>query len=249
VSAVRTRDDFIDPEILWWPSVAPGGITFYTGDHFPAWRGNLFVGTMVEGRIPGTGHLERIVFNTQGQEIRRERLLTELGHRIRDVQQGPDGYLYLLTDEEDGALLRLEPVEEPAAAQSAAPGSQVANVSIEQFLGAWDLVRWTSTNAAGETTYPYGENAMGRITYTASGRMSAHLMRPPENPSDPPPQHLAYWGTFTLDAAAGTVTHHVMGADRADWIGSDQVRQFRFEGEDRLVLSLGPQDLVWQRTR
>jgi hypothetical protein len=60
---------------------------------------------------------------------------------------------------------------------------------------------------------------------------------------------LAYWGTFTLDSAAGTVTHHVMGADRANWIGSDQVRQFRFEGEDRLVLSLGPQDLVWQRTR
>jgi glucose/arabinose dehydrogenase len=64
---------------------------------------------MMEGRIPGTGHLERIVFNSRGQEIRREGLLKELKHRVRDVQQGPDGYLYILTDEEDGALLRLEP--------------------------------------------------------------------------------------------------------------------------------------------
>ena len=64
----------------------------------------------MEGRIPGTGHLERIVFNSRGQEIRREGLLKELKHRVRDVQQGPDGYLYILTDEEDGALLRLEPL-------------------------------------------------------------------------------------------------------------------------------------------
>jgi glucose/arabinose dehydrogenase len=65
---------------------------------------------MMTGRIPGTGHLVRIVFNSRGEEIRRENLLTELRSRIREVQQGPDGYLYVLTDEENGALLRLEPV-------------------------------------------------------------------------------------------------------------------------------------------
>ena len=98
------------PAVVWWPSIAPAALTFYSGEQFPEWQGNLFVGSMMEGRIPGTGHLERIVFNSRGQEIRREGLLKELKHRVRDVQQGPDGYLYILTDEEDGALLRLEPL-------------------------------------------------------------------------------------------------------------------------------------------
>jgi glucose/arabinose dehydrogenase len=64
---------------------------------------------MMVGRIGGTGHLERIVFNARAEEIRREWLLTELKQRIRDVREGPDGYLYLLTDEEQGAVLRIEP--------------------------------------------------------------------------------------------------------------------------------------------
>jgi hypothetical protein len=79
--------------------------------------------------------------------------------------------------------------------------------------------------------------------------MSAHLMRPPADPADEPPQHLAYWGTFTVDAGAATVTHHVIGADRPNWIESEQVRRFRFEGDDMLVLSLGRQDLTWRRIR
>ena len=133
----------------------------------------------------------------------------------------------------------------PAAAQAAAG----TGVTVEVFLGSWELVEWVATNQRGETTHPYGENAQGQVTYTADGRMSAHLMRPPADPSDAPPQHLAYWGTFTLQADAGTVTHHVIGADRADWIGSDQVRQFRFEGRDLLVLSLGQQHLTWRRAR
>ena len=111
VSDLPKSAEFVDPEVLWWPSIAPTAITFYTGEHFPEWQGNLFVGSMMVGRIPNTGHLERIVFNSRGGEIRRESLLTELKHRVRDVQQGPDGYLYILTDEEDGALLRIEPVQ------------------------------------------------------------------------------------------------------------------------------------------
>ena len=97
------------PEVLFWPSIAPGAIAFYSGDHIPEWQGNLFVGSMMTGRIPGTGHLVRIVFNSRGEENRRENLLTELRSRIREVQQGPDGYLYVLTDEENGSLLRIEP--------------------------------------------------------------------------------------------------------------------------------------------
>ena len=96
-------------EVLWWPSIAPSGMAFYTGEHFPAWQGNLFVGSMMVGRMAHTGHLERIVFNADGEEIRREWLLAEFKQRIRDVRQGPDGYLYVLTEEDDAVLLRLEP--------------------------------------------------------------------------------------------------------------------------------------------
>jgi aldose sugar dehydrogenase len=98
------------PEVVWIPSIAPSGMVFYTGDRFPAWRGNLFVGSLMTGRIQRTGHLERVVFNELGEEIRRESILGELRQRIRDVRQGPDGLLYLLTEEDDAALLRLEPV-------------------------------------------------------------------------------------------------------------------------------------------
>ena len=98
VTETPWRPEFEDAEVLWWPSIGPSGLTFYTGPHFPAWQGNLFVGSMMEGRMPRTGHIERIVFNRRGEEIRRESLLTELKQRIRDVRQGPDGYLYVLTD-------------------------------------------------------------------------------------------------------------------------------------------------------
>ena len=113
-SGVRVTDtpwlaEFKEPEVLWWPSIGPSGLTFYTGKHFPAWQGNLFVGSMRVGSMPHTGRLERIVFNRQGQEIRRESLLTEFKQRVRDVRQGFDGYLYVLTDEDDAVLLRIEP--------------------------------------------------------------------------------------------------------------------------------------------
>jgi aldose sugar dehydrogenase len=96
------------PTLFWVPSITTSGLTFYTGDKFPAWKNNLFVGSMTVGRIGGTGHLERIVFNDKGEQ-RRESLLVDLHQRIRDVRQGPDGLLYLLTDEDAGALLRIEP--------------------------------------------------------------------------------------------------------------------------------------------
>ena len=94
------------------PSIAPSGLTFYSGDRFPAWKGNLFLGGMRQGEIPIRGRLERVVFNGKLEEIRRESLLTALKQRIRDVRQGPDGFLYLLTAENDGALLRIEPSPE-----------------------------------------------------------------------------------------------------------------------------------------
>jgi len=106
----KWTDPGVEPPLVFWsPSLALSGMAFYTGDRFPAWRGNVFVGSLRFGEIPGTGHLHRVVFNAMGQEIRREMLLTELHQRIRDVRQGPDGLLYVLTDENPGALLVLEP--------------------------------------------------------------------------------------------------------------------------------------------
>ena len=97
--------------LYWVPSIAASGITFYSGERIPAWEGNLFVGAMTVGRIPRTGRLERIVFADNGGELRREVLLADLKQRIRDVRQGPDGLLYLLTDENEAALLKIEPLD------------------------------------------------------------------------------------------------------------------------------------------
>jgi glucose/arabinose dehydrogenase len=100
----------IQPVVFWVPSIAVTGMTFYQGDVFTAWRRSAFVGGLREGEVPRTGQLQRIEFNDRWEEIRRESLLGGLGQRIRDVREGPDGLLYVLTAEApDGAVLRIEP--------------------------------------------------------------------------------------------------------------------------------------------
>jgi glucose/arabinose dehydrogenase len=102
---------FEEPRLFWTPAIALSGMTFYTGDRFPNWKRNLFVGGMREGEIARTGQLVRIVFNDSWQELRREGLLRDLHQRIRDVRQGPDGLLYVLTEEDAAALLKIEPAD------------------------------------------------------------------------------------------------------------------------------------------
>jgi glucose/arabinose dehydrogenase len=97
------------PIVYWEPSISVTGLTFYTGDVLKQWKGNLFVGGVRYGEISGTGRVDRVVFNDNLEEIRRESLLTDLHQRVRDVKQGPDGLLYVATDEEQGAILRIEP--------------------------------------------------------------------------------------------------------------------------------------------
>jgi glucose/arabinose dehydrogenase len=109
VSAHPFRPGMEDPRVVWLPSIGLTGMMFYTGERFPHWKRNLFVGGLREGGIPRTGQIQRIVFNERWEELRREPMLTELKQRIRDVRQGPDGLLYVLTAEDDGALLRIEP--------------------------------------------------------------------------------------------------------------------------------------------
>ena len=103
------KDGMEAPLVYWMPAVAAAGMAVYTGDRFPAWKNNLFIGAMRVGEIPNTGHLQRIVFNEKTEEMRREMLLTDLRQRIRDVRQGPDGLIYVITDADNGEILRIGP--------------------------------------------------------------------------------------------------------------------------------------------
>ncbi len=108
--AVNPFREGMDPPVAYWvPAIAPSGLLFYTGDKFPQWKNNLFIGGMRQGEVPRSGHLERMDFNEKWEELHREGMLREFQNRIRDVRQGPDGLIYLLTAENDGALLKLEP--------------------------------------------------------------------------------------------------------------------------------------------
>jgi glucose/arabinose dehydrogenase len=91
------------PVRYWVPSISPSGMAFYSGEDFPAWQGDLFIGAL-SGRA-----LVRLEMDGE-TVVHEERLITDLEARIRDVRQGPDGRLYLLTDAPDGALLRLDPL-------------------------------------------------------------------------------------------------------------------------------------------
>jgi aldose sugar dehydrogenase len=101
------------PLVFWVPAIATSGLTFYTGDRFPTWKGHVFAGGMRQGEVPRSGQLVRLDFNDKWEELHRESMLKELQNRVRDVRQGPDGLLYVLTAENDGALLRLEPAPPP----------------------------------------------------------------------------------------------------------------------------------------
>lgn len=104
VGSPAVKEGMEQPLLMWSPSPALTGLTFYTGDKFPAWKDSVFIGTLMGEQV------QRVVFNLRGLPTRRTPLIWELAQRIRDVQQGPDGLLYALTDEDEGALLRFDPV-------------------------------------------------------------------------------------------------------------------------------------------
>ena len=109
VSVGDYKEGMEPPVVYWVPAIAVSGLTFYSGDKFPRWKNNLFVGGMREGEVPRSGQLVRLDFNDKWEELHREAMFHELQNRIRDVRQGPDGLLYVLTEENDGALLKIEP--------------------------------------------------------------------------------------------------------------------------------------------
>ena len=231
-SGVRVSDTpwleaFERPEVLWWPSIAPSGLTFYTGDHFPAWRGNLFVGSMTVGRIQRTGNIQRVVFSRRGEEIRREALLTELRQRIRDVRQGPDGYLYVLTEEDNAALLRLE----PARAITGLPGSvQPHRRLTEARIAPLPEAEWTNAQRALVQKYTAGDNP---------GNVLRTLMRVPaladrvfpflnyvatESTLSPRDREIVILRTAWLAQNASLWATHATRADAAGLTAEDLVR-------------------------
>jgi glucose/arabinose dehydrogenase len=109
ISPVPWMEGMEMPIASFIPGISPSGLAFYTGSDFPTWTTSAFTGSLRVGQIPGTGHLVRIFFDENGNERQREDLLVDLRQRIRDVRMGLDGLLYLLTEEEDGALLVISP--------------------------------------------------------------------------------------------------------------------------------------------
>lgn len=104
ISKHVTLPGMVDPLVVWTPSIAPSGLCLYTGDRFPQWDGDLLAGALMAKLI------RRILLDESGRVQGEENL--DMGGRVRAVSQGPDGYVYVLTDEDDGKLIRLEPTQQ-----------------------------------------------------------------------------------------------------------------------------------------
>lgn len=129
-----------------------------------------------------------------------------------------------------------------------------------RLLGAWRLVSWEAFDADGTASYPLGADAVGQLMYDGSGRMSAQLARADRPHFDDEdwlkarrdeivaawPDYFAYFGTFTVDADAGTVTHHIESGSFPNLASTDQTRTYRFDTDERLTLDA---ESVWGRVR
>jgi hypothetical protein len=134
----------------------------------------------------------------------------------------------------------------------------------ERLIGSWRLVSYETTDASGRKGRPYG-NAVGRISYDANGNMAGQVMRPDRARVEPGEAfaqqaraaylgYIAYFGTYDVAADGTSVAHHVQGSLNPAWVGGDQIRQVRFDG-DRLILSTATSkngvslmhELTWER--
>jgi hypothetical protein len=124
--------------------------------------------------------------------------------------------------------------------------------STSSIVGTWKVVKYEDHEPDGTIRHPYGENPLGYFVYDPTGHLSIHIMRTPPLKSFPGMRdgtgdparyqeaflaYVAYFGSYTVDAAKSTVTHHVEGSLRPDYTGTDQVRPFRIEG-DRLIIEI-----------
>lgn len=103
ISPETSLPGMVDPKVIWTPSIAPSGLAVYAGDRFPDWQGDLFAGGLVDQNV------HHIDLDDAGNVLNETTI--PIGQRVRDVRQGPDGLLYVLTDERNGQLIRLEPTQ------------------------------------------------------------------------------------------------------------------------------------------
>ncbi len=101
ITQERSRPNMIDPKTVWTPAIAPSGLMVYRGDRFPQWQGHLFAGGLVSQDV------RRLEVDATGKVMQQQSIAIE--QRVRDVRQGPDGFIYILTDQSAGKLIRLEP--------------------------------------------------------------------------------------------------------------------------------------------
>ena len=113
ISPVPWKEGIEEPITVWVPSIGISGLMFYTGDKFPDWKGNIFV-----GGLSGLA-VHRVGFNEKMGLLGREAMLSSLRQRIRDVRQGPDGFIYLAIDANPGGVLRVEPAQATTTTASA----------------------------------------------------------------------------------------------------------------------------------
>ncbi len=107
VSPLRSAPGIEEPLTYWDPSIGASGLAIYDGDAFPNWRGKLFIGALVDEEV-------RMLTLSDGRVVDEQAMFSEIGARIRDVRTGPDGMLYLLTDSDQGKVIRVVPVSDPA---------------------------------------------------------------------------------------------------------------------------------------
>lgn len=135
----------------------------------------------------------------------------------------------------------------PAGDAEMEPEAETETLS-EAFVGTWRLVSYKDEDDDGETIYPMGDDAFGRIVYGGSGNMAVVLMRRGREATEDP-GFFAYSGSYDLDEAAGTVTHHIEACINPSWIGGDRVRKFERLDGDRIALRPveGTSELIWQK--
>jgi lipocalin-like protein len=132
----------------------------------------------------------------------------------------------------------------------------------ERFRGAWSLVSYEQRKAGAPPAYPMGKDALGRLSYDADGRMAAQLMRR-ERPRFASRSRyegtleelraafegfLSYYGPYRIDETKRTVTHHVECCSYPNWVGTEQVRRFEFDGGRLILYAPGDYKLVWTRS-
>ena len=174
VSETPWREGFEQPLVTWIPSIALSGMTFYTGNRFPAWKGNIFVDGMRYGEIPPSGRLERVVFNDKMEELRRESLLTVSPDRRRRRRAAPDrtGAVGLQLQHPDAMVFAVADIDSAALDENAVrPGEsareRIAVGAVAALAGSNDSGHGslTQVDAADHMVFGVGniETLIGRI--------------------------------------------------------------------------------------